>query len=162
MPDIGHAEAGSLPDRSELTWKCDPPKRSAKGQHNGAEFLSAGRKILDLLSKATGKGGSWADIEQKLGHCFEHPAKKEEFKQNGGHKWRAKFPHLDFHYDESAWFDGALKPKGGFFDLMGDVLGIDPEDYRVLGGREYFHFHAAAKQQREAVRRGIEAAESGQ
>ena len=39
-------------------------------------------------------------------------------------------PGVDFFYDEKEWERAALRPKGGLLDLMGDALGIDPEDFR--------------------------------
>lgn len=151
MPDIGHAEAGTLPDRSEIAWKCSPPKRTPKGQSNCDEFLSAAEKILSLLSRATGDGARWSTVRGKLRKCFKKPADHEDFNRSRKHEWRTQFPGLGFDYDERTWFEDALRPKGGFFDLVGSRLRLDPEDFELRSGREYFYFHAAAKEQRNTV-----------
>lgn len=151
MPDIGHAEAGTLPDRSEVTWKCEPPKRPSGGQSNCEEFLEAAEDILGLISGATEKGGKWSDLQGKLRDCFMNPPDIKAFEGRGRNEWRRQFPGLGFRYDERVWFRGALKPRGGFLDLMGATLELDPEDFEVREGREYFYFHAAAKEQRDTV-----------
>lgn len=162
-PDIGHAEAGMLPDRSEVHWKCQPSKRSRQEQCNCEAFLGAAEKILGLLSGATGKGEEWRTVETRLRRCFLNPLPdNKRFGRRERHEWRRQFPGLGFHYDERAWFSNALRPKGGFLDLVGARLDLDPQDFEVGCGREYFHFHAAAKQQRDTVLKEIRAAAARQ
>jgi hypothetical protein len=150
-PDIGHAEAGKLPDQSEALWRCKPKKRSVKGENNCTEFIEASYAILDVLSKATKKGKSWRNTKARLRKCFMRPWNDDGFKPSDKSEWRAQFPGLHFDYDAEGWFAGALTAKGGLLDLLGSVSGLDPEDYEVRGGKEYFYFHAAAGQQREAI-----------
>ena len=40
-------------------------------------------------------------------------------------------------------------------------LGVDPEDFEVCDGKEYFYFHAAAKLQRDTVLNAIRNASGG-
>jgi hypothetical protein len=65
--------------------------------------------------------------------------------------WRQQFPDTKFNYDPGRWLGQAMRPKGCFLDLVGNALGIDPLDMELLGGRRYFHFHAAAGKQRQTL-----------
>jgi hypothetical protein len=154
-PDIGHAELGTLPDRSDTAWRCKPRKRSTVGQDNCREFLEASDAILGLLSKARGNAGRWNGVKAKLRRCLRNPADHEDFGPRGRHEWRRQFPRLAFNYGPRDWFDAALKPGGGLLDLLGSTLRLDPEDFEVSEGREYFYFQAAAWKQRQAVRKAI-------
>lgn len=151
-PDIGHAEAGIMPDRSNLIWKCKPAKRSRNGQSNCAEFLEAAKRILGVLSRAKGDGQAWTrGLEANLRTCLMALVEAATFKTRKRHVWTTRFRGVGFRYDENEWMTKALQPKGGFFDLVGDALGLDPEDFVLVGGKEYFYFHAAAKEQRDLV-----------
>ena len=155
-PDIGHAEAGTLPDRSDVAWKCKPRKRTtAVRESNCNEFLHAAETILGLLSTATEDGGKWTKIKWGLRRCFMSPAEAGDFEPRKTHVWSTEFKGHQFDYDHRAWFDDAMCPKGGFSDLMGNARGLLPETFELGSGREYFYFHAAAKLQRKAVRKTI-------
>jgi len=155
-PDIGHAELGKLPDRSDIVWRCKPPKRTPEGESNCEEFLEASRTILDLLSNTTKKGKPWNDIKAKLRNCFMNPWDGDGFKPSDRSEWRTQFPKLHFDYDPRSWFEAALKPSGRFFDILGSMTGLDPEDYELCEGREYVYFHAAAGKQREEISKKID------
>jgi len=150
-PDIGHAEVGTLPDRSEAVWRCKPKKRSTEGENNCTEFIEASHTIMDLLAKTKKKAKPWNDIKAKLKKCFMNPWDGDGFKSSDKSEWSTQFPGLNFNYDAGNWFAGALKKKGGLLDLLGSISGLDPEDYNVCGGREYFYFHAAAWKQRQII-----------
>lgn len=152
-PDIGHAEAGTLPDRTDATWDCKPPKLAPR-RDNGAEFLKAAREILALLSGATGVGQPWGAIKPKLETCFHQPASGEAALPQSS--WAREFPNTAMCYGSKAWFQAALRPKGGFLDVVGGLLHLDPLDYVVLGDPKYFWFHAAAQLQRGRVVRELE------
>jgi hypothetical protein len=97
-PNIGHAEAGTVPDRSEAEWRCKPSKRSHKGEKNCDEFLEASEKILELLSTATTKGKGWNGIRAKLSKCLMNPCDDDSFiKQLDKNEWRKQFPKLGFN-----------------------------------------------------------------
>ena len=161
-PDIGHAELGTLPDRSDTTWRCRPRKRSTVGQDNCKEFLEASDAILGLLSQATGNAGRWNGVKVKLRRCLRKPADHEDFRSRGGHEWHQQFPRLPFNYGPRDWFNAALVPEGGLLDFLGSALRLDPEDFEVCGGREYFYFQAAAWKQRQTVRKAIKDAALGE
>lgn len=157
-PDIGHAEAGVLPDASNMSWDCTPPKM-VRGRDNCTEFLEAAEALLELLSGATGGGGAWSAIRPKLEKCFREPVEGDDMATALRHKrnnsWRREFPEAKFTYDERTWFEQALWPRGGLIDIVGSGLHLDPLDYDVLPGRKYFHFHAMAKEQRDALESDI-------
>lgn len=156
-PDIGHAEAGTLPDESDVSWGCKPRKMAAR-RSNCVQFLEAAEKILALLSRATQSRRSWNSIKNKLKKCLMNPVKTAgALKKGTNHAWAEKFPEVEFAYDPDAWFAEALRPKGGFLDVVGARLGLDPLDFEVVGGRKYFYFHAAAKDQRQYLRKVLEA-----
>jgi hypothetical protein len=94
-------------------------------------------------------------VKAKLRRCLKNPTDHEGFRRRGQHEWRRQFPRLAFNYDPREWFDAALKPKGGLLDLLGSALRLDPEDFEVSRGKEYFYFQAAAVRQRQVVRRAI-------
>lgn len=146
-PDLGHAEAGALPDRSDVSWDCKPAKVKEM-RSNTTEFLDASEAILTLLRAKAQGAGTWADLKPKLKRCLENPAAKMD---GGDCEWKRTFPGIDFKYDADEWFEEALERDGGLFDLFGDFLGVDPLDYEVLAGKKYFHFHAMALEQRNAV-----------
>ncbi len=154
-PDIGHAEAGALPDRSDVSWSCEPGKMT-KRRDNCSEFLKASERILTLLSGATGTGKAWSTIRPKLKRCFMKPVSEPAaLRKKNGNVWAQTFKTTSFKYDEKKWFEEALRPKGGFLDWVGSGLGIDPKDYEILDGKHYFLFHAEAQRQREAVNKEI-------
>ena len=76
---------------------------------------------------------------------------EKAIRKKKGNPWPQEFPNVKFTYDEKAWFEQALRPHGGLIDIIGKGLGLDPLDYDVLPGRRYFHFHAMAREQREAL-----------
>jgi len=158
MPNIGHAETGELPDLCPVTWRCRPRKRTANNQKNAVAFLDAAKEILGLLSSATGEGDTWSAIKPKLSKCFNNVPLTKGFENGDMRIWRQEFPGLGFSYDEKEWFEKALRPQGGLLDLFGSVTGLDPADFDVLGGKEYFYFHAAAGKQRKDVCSAVKAA----
>ncbi len=154
-PDIGHGEAGSLPDRTDVSWQCEPYK-TTKHRSNTVQFLAAARKILQLLSGYAQGAQPWSKIENKLKRCFAKPvANAKELRRNN--IWKRVFPHIKFNYNSERWFNLALSPTGGCFDWIGAGLGLDPRDYAVKKGRNYFRFHACAREQRKKVETPIKA-----
>lgn len=152
-PDIGHGEAGSLPDRSDVSWQCEPYKTTEK-RSNSVEFLGAAKMILQLLSGYGDRARSWSTIEKKLSRCFAKPvAGARDFRKNN--IWKSEFPDMTFNYDSERWFNQALGARGGAFDWIGAGLGLDPKDYIVKKGKNYFHFHACAGEQRGRVEAAI-------
>lgn len=153
MMDLGHAEAGNLPDRPDVVWQCNPAKRDDDGKSNCTEFLRASKSILDLLLSHTENTSTWSNIEQKIKSCFQCPSKKEDFTDDlyKNTKWSQVFDGIKFIYDDKDWFRKAIEPKKGFLDLIEAYSGLRPEKYDVLDGKEYFYFHKAAKMQRDFV-----------
>lgn len=151
-PDIGHAEAGTLPDRSDVAWDCKPPKMTPK-RDNCREFLDAAEAILTQLGRATRKEAPLASIKERFERCLRSPARDAEALRSGGHAWATEFPQTTFGYDGRAWFRAALEPSGRVLDFLGYALGLDQLDYTVLRDKKYFHFHAVAKEQRDTVER---------
>ncbi len=153
-PDIGHGEAGSLPDRTDVSWHCEPHKYT-KHRNNTVQFLGAAKKILELLSgRGTEAAQPWSRIEKKLERCFAKPAADEK-KLRRKNIWKRVFPHVRFNYNSDRWFEQALSPEGGCFDWIGAGLGLDPKDYTVKKGRNFFRFHACAREQRKNVESAI-------
>jgi hypothetical protein len=152
-PDIGHAEAGTLPDQSDAVWDCEPPKLT-KNRSNCDEFLAAARAIFDLLRKQTKDTKPWKSLATRLKRCFLDPAGKDAFspgRRNASSSWKKSFPGLGFKYDDTEWISAALTPRAGILDVLGDLLDLDPRDFDLGPGRHFFYFHATALEQRRMV-----------
>ncbi len=134
LPDIGHAEAGTFPDKPHLQWRyvLEHTKKTIE-RDNIAIFTSAAKNIFELLQNQQSKC-KWHELEPRLTKCFEVPV----FDCDDRIKlFYDEFKEIKFDYDDEDWEEAAL----------GDD---DVEDYFYQKDfdMKWFYFHEEALRQR--------------
>jgi len=146
LPDIGHAEAESLPDQSYLKWRFRKINDNKIIEINNTElFIDAAKNIFDIFN-GWNKKIEWENIKKKLEECFSI---KEESIANKFKKFQKVFPEIGFYYDANQWHNEALnvvEPKN-----IVNKLKKDKPNYVLGSDKKWFYFHLAALEQREYV-----------
>jgi hypothetical protein len=162
LPQIGHAEAGTYPDRTNLKWKYLRHKeKEHEVRHNSQDFFKAAKVIYDMLCNAKkhkqGKVTPWDEIKGKIQDLFNSP---EEDLSKHCNEWRRAFPKLlnykKFKYSSKAWREEALEPKKTK-DIEWDKF--HPSEFKSLRFKlnpgfpksSWVQFHRAALKQRHFV-----------
>jgi hypothetical protein len=145
LPDIGHAEAGSYPDISNLKWRFVKESDNTVYEKDNAQlFLEAAENIVKLL-RGLNDLSEWKLLENKLLECFlyENNDLDEKFK-----KFQRTFPEIGFYYDDQQWRNEAISTieKKKLINL------VDKRPSYVIGNdKKWFYFHLAAHDQRNFV-----------
>jgi hypothetical protein len=162
LPDIGHAEAGSLPDLSWVRWRYRRSGEDAVVERDNARlFLAAARAIYLRLRRAAhapaGECLAWRDIKGLIAARF---ADTEEDPAERSAAWARALAGVFGGevptYDRYAWRDEALAPARRK-DLEWDDF--KPDDFRHLRfpmrpgflTSRWVAFHRAALRQRHFV-----------
>ncbi len=158
LPAIGHAQAGHLPDRPFLEWRCARP---ATGRHNAPAFLAAAKASYTGLARlAPAKAADrtpWADLAPTLEALF---AVEDDSTDGRCTEWQARFTSLfpagAYAYDADAWRAdalGARPPKVPVWE-PGQLAPVEPPRYPLKPGfldSPWVQFHRAALRQRHFV-----------
>ncbi|MFC2170336.1 DUF6765 family protein [Acidobacteriota bacterium] len=162
VPQIGHVEAGYLPDQPFLVWKY---KRKLSNnvieRNNESEFFQSAKVIYYLLQDAEKLRFvppiPWANIKDDIRILLEYP---EQSLNKRCQKWRdcfkSIFHPLEFRYDRRAWRNDALEPED---ETATDWDDFNPSDFKRLRfpmkrgfyNSPWLHFHRAALRQRHLV-----------
>ena len=146
LPDIGHAEAESLPDQSHLIWRFKKINTNEIIERNNTEiFIDAAENIFNIFNGLNEKT-NWKDVKKKLEECFsiEEKSVDKKFK-----KFQKVFPEIGFYYDSNHWHNEALnviEPKN-----IVNKIKKDKPNYVLGSDKKWFYFHLAALEQREYV-----------
>jgi hypothetical protein len=146
-PDVGHAEAGGLPDESSIDWKAKYAKKQGGLQRSNAEsFLTAASQIYTRLSSvAAGRAIDWGSLSDKIFRCLEC---------NGG--WENEFKDIDFNYSRFTWRSAALAGDEVTWDSFDDERDFKKLHFQFTGGdMRWLLFHKAAHEQRETLKSKI-------
>ena len=142
-PDVGHAEAGALPDESNMDWKAKyANKRGGLQRTNAESFLTAANQIYTRLSSATaGAAMDWGSLSDKISQCLEC---------NGG--WENEFHDMDFNYSRFTWRASALAGDKVTWDSFDDEGDFKKLHFQFTGGdMKWLLFHKAAYEQRKTL-----------
>ena len=143
-PDVGHAEAGGLPDESNIDWKAKyANKRGGLQRYNAESFLTAASQIYTRLSSvATGGAMDWGSLSDKILRCLEC---------NGG--WENEFQDIDFNYCRFTWRSAALAGDEVTWDSFDDESDFKKLHFQFTGrDMRWLLFHKAAYEQRETFK----------
>ncbi len=162
LPDLGHAEAGNLPDLAWVTWSYRQPGSSMPVlRENPRLFTRAARAIYGRLRRLLGPRVvaqvPWRDLAGEVARLL---ADAQEEAVRRCRAWQGLYRDLFGEelptYDRYAWRSQALAPLASR-DLEWD--GFRPDDFRHLrfpGGDDFVRsnwvaFHRAALRQRHLV-----------
>lgn len=108
LPDIGHAEAGDFPDRTNLIWKYEHDYSGIETQRDNTSIaLDAAYATYAVLCDLTGKRpADWKSFSSQLKQCFalKTDSMKEKFAT-----FKNLIAPLDYSYDEDEWRTQALE-----------------------------------------------------
>jgi hypothetical protein len=142
-PDVGHAEAVSIPDESGVHWKATySNKKGRLDRDNAGEFLYAAQHIYRRLnSVAGGPKVGWAKISGRVSACLKK-----------SRAWEDAFPEIAFHYSKFTWRATALSGDSVNWDDFDDEEDFRKLDFKYTGkDMRWLLFHKAAYQQRVFV-----------
>lgn len=131
VPNIGHAEAGHLPDIISESWT--DYRFGTKKIDNRPRAFEAVQEIFSNLQKKSKKGPPWQDVEDDFYKIiytkdYDNRIKKiSDFLIGSG---QGPIPN----YSKDSWIDGAV-------DKSGDELVMKPNFTQT----DWYHFHQAAK-----------------
>jgi hypothetical protein len=131
VPNIGHAEAGHLPDIISESWT--DYRFGTKKIDNRPRAFEAVKEIFSSLQKKSKKGPPWKDVEDdfyRIIYTKDYDArikKISEFLIGGGH---GPIPN----YSKDLWIDAAI-------DKSSDELVMKPNFNKT----DWYYFHQAAK-----------------
>ena len=147
-PDVGHAEAGTMPDASYLRWRYTRASGGAPiDRDNTNEFTTAASTILEKLCGVTGKNGT--PLPPAVHACLAQHADSHAL-------WSAHFPGVfNGPYDHHAWRSAALANGTVRWDKFDSADEFLAQSYTYNGDPKWFIFHAEAGKQRDFVLRRI-------
>lgn len=162
--EIGHVQAGSLPDQPYQIWRY---RAGPEGEEtpvfrdNQAEFVKASRAIYSRLLQAspqTGDAPAWQDLAGEVEQALSFASDDEEARCR---RWQTifdqRFAHVDWEYDSMAWRREAIEED----DSLGFEENTSPPPepvYLWRGNRNelpWVVFHEAARRQRNWVRNRV-------
>jgi hypothetical protein len=139
-PDVGHSEAGSLPDETNKNWKAKYANQTGSMERsNTVEFLDAAETIYGkLMEISPGQGMEWKDLSAKIGNCF-----------NEAGAWDNTFPEIDFEYNRYTWRAAALTGDSVKWDNFDEETDFHKLKFKYTRkDMRWFLFHKAAHAQR--------------
>jgi hypothetical protein len=149
LPDIGHAEAYTLPDQSNLTWRYEDDSSGLDVTRlNTEEFLEAARTIYGLLCTAINTQPYWKAYASNVKSCLELPTNSVSAKFR---KWQETFPDMKFEYNHTKWREEALSGPRYDWESFRAKEDYGTVKYIAKEDKKWFLFHVAAKKHREKV-----------
>ncbi|MBU0764371.1 MAG: hypothetical protein KJ607_06015 [Bacteroidetes bacterium] len=145
-PDIGHAEAGILPDMSHVIIRYRHCRSGNETVCNNPEiFMAAAKAVYAVLCKIERNYESWKSFEGDLRYCIAASVEDNEEKAR---LYEKTFPQISFYYDEEEWRKEAL--SGSSYDREKFRSNdFRSEAYSVRGDMKWFWFHVGAWEQRQ-------------
>ena len=146
-PDVGHAEAGTLPDESDVHWKAKyANKKGSLGRDNSDEFLHAAEEIYNrLISVAQNPATDWEHVSTPIGECLKN--------ERG---WENAFQDIRFEYSKFTWRAAALSGDTVDWDNYDDEADFHKLHFEYTGNdMRWLLFHKAAYEQRMHIIRKI-------
>lgn len=146
-PDVGHAEAGGLPDQSNMDWKAKyANKRGGIQRTNSEAFLTAASHIYTKLCSVSPRTAmDWVELSHRISNCLEC---------NGG--WENEFQDIDFNYSRFTWRSAALAGDEVTWDSFDDENDFRRLHFKFTGrDMRWLLFHNAAYEQRRAFEKEI-------
>lgn len=141
MPEIGHAEALSLPDYPFKIWRYIQSENKAVVRNNIDIYIEAANEIYKILCKISlGKPKPFAEFSYKLIKLFSTPSKSAIFRF---FLFQMYFPEIIFFYNSKQWILELLNP------LNHIIIGKKNVEQKWL------LFHQAASEQRNFVLQNI-------
>lgn len=151
LPDIGHAEAGNLPDISHLAWKY---RHAASGKirirDNSYHFLDAALVIFQIFCDINHPFPSRDLFLDSFGTIKECLRKKTNSLEKKLSFWQKLFPEIEFSYHPHDWRKMALDGNVDWDGLM-TQKDYDARFFKWKGDVKFFYFHLAAQRQREFI-----------
>ena len=154
-PDVGHAEALTLPDKTNLLWMIQYANNNKiKMRNNPFLFLDSAKTIYTELINITGSENGWENISEKIKTYLEKPKGDDSYPDSFAAA-SLLFPDISFGYDEKEWRKLAI--TGNVYDWKGKHFerDIQPEIFTFNGDLKWFFFHEAALEQRDYVYNNI-------
>ena len=142
-PDVGHAEANTIPDRINIHWKATYSDRKRKpraiNRDNPSNFLAASRNIHTKLSAvAPNKPQAWKTFEGELRSAIGNNETLENY-----------FPNVSFPYSCIKWRAESLCGDTVDWDDFDDASDFAKLNLKWTGNDlKWFKFHMAAFEQR--------------
>lgn len=142
-PDVGHAEARTIPDTTSTHWKASYSDKRKQprtiNRDNATEFLDASKIIHEKLSAvAPNTPQTWASIAGNLKKAL---AKSET--------WQSSFPGVPFSYNRFDWRESALYGDTVDWDDFEDESDFARLNLKwTRNDLKWFWFHKAAYEQR--------------
>jgi hypothetical protein len=147
-PDVGHAEASTIPDTSNMDWKAKYANKTGKIERNNAQqFLEAAQEIYDALASVSGRApAAWDRLaDEGLKPCFRE-----------ANNWENAFPEIDFTYSRFTWRAAALSGDTLDWDSFDDESDFQKLEYDFTGNdMKWLLFHKAACEQRNSLQNKI-------
>lgn len=139
-PDVGHSEAGTFPDTSDIHWTAKyANKKGRLDQDNSKEFIGAAKEIYSKLTSVSQKTNiSWSSLSTKINHCL---------KKNSA--WENTFRDVKFEYSRFTWRAAALSGDSIDWDNFDDETDFHKLNFKYTGNdMKWLLFHQAAYEQR--------------
>ncbi|NLH50493.1 MAG: hypothetical protein GX444_18100 [Myxococcales bacterium] len=178
MVPMGHLQAQTYPDRSQTTWKFTRQSDAAQVVRKNSDiFLAAAGRVYEELQKTprAGEAADWESFKNRIAAVFSIPPTAgakvigaldvildkiglanlvEKAREKCLQKWAEAFPEVSFAYDAKEWRRLGLNGRHHRWD------NLRAEDYQTLvydyaGNPRFFHFHVAAKEQRDFVHANV-------
>jgi hypothetical protein len=142
-PDVGHAEAGTLPDESDNHWKAKyANKKGRLGRDNPQEFLNAAEEIYNrLISVSENPSIGWEQVSAQIDQCLKNEG-----------AWENTFQDIKFDYSRFTWRAAALSGDTVDWDDFDDETDFHKLDFEYTGNdMRWLLFHKAAYEQRRLI-----------
>lgn len=127
-PNIGHAEAGHLPDIINERWTDHRLKGEGKNVDNRQRALEAIKAVYETLRKETGQGPSWGEVKSDFRTIIEIDCYDDRIGETSSLVGGTPF------YSKNDWMEKALTQQGTEVELR---PGFEKTDW--------YRFHQAAK-----------------
>ncbi|MFH0734391.1 MAG: DUF6765 family protein [bacterium] len=154
-PDVGHAEALTFPDKTNLLWMIQYANNSKiKMRNNPFSFLDSAKTIYGELISITGAENTWDVFSEKIKTFLEQPKGNDSYPESFAAS-SLLFPDISFGYDENEWKKLAI--TGNVYDWKGKHFERDMQNeiFNFNGDLKWFFFHEAALEQRDYVYNNI-------
>ncbi|MBN2891816.1 MAG: hypothetical protein JXL97_08110 [Bacteroidales bacterium] len=140
LPQIGHAEAYSLPDLPYETWKFKSEKdNTSQIRHNLDIYIEAAEEIYKVFLDITKKENIWNQFSDRLIYCLSYINDSLKKRKT---KYKKYFPEIGFYYNEKEWKNEIFKTKFPYKSLK-----IKKKEIEL----KWLYFHQAAFEQRNFI-----------